>query len=1275
MATNYDRIRADHLKEYGEGTRHLAFLGRLYPDRTHFLFELLQNAEDARATRVHFELFPDRLEVRHDGRAFNERDVRAICGVDAASKADDPTQIGKFGIGFKSVYAYTAEPAVHSGDEHFRIESYVRPHAAPPRSLQRGETLFVLPFSREDVPAHQAALEIGTRLHRLEVATLLFLRSIARVTWHIPGDTEGLIERQEAPWSAARRVTLCGRSGAGEERAEWLVFSRSQTLAGANSPPAGTARWVEVAFRLIPADADRPARIVPVPNAPLVVVFPTEKETHLGLVAQGPYRTTPARDNVPADDAWNRHLVNETAALLAEALPQLRDLGLLTTSLLETLPLRGADFVPGSLFHPIFERVRDLLRADSLLPAATGGFVRAALAKLPASPEMAACLSEPQLDDLLADQRGLRWIAADIAADRNTDLHTYLRTHLGIEEITPATLAARLDEAFMTRQSDEWVTRFYAFLGAHPDLWQRATGVWNDADGPLRGKAWLRLADGTHVPPFRADGEPRAYLPPAQQTDYPIVKREIAAAPSAREFLLRLGLREPDVVAEVLERVLVKYAPGAAAPPTPAEHGRDLEKIFRALGTDSEMQKSRLLQRLQRTAFVHVENAATGEEAFRRPTAAYLRRPELERYFAGNPAAWFVAESLADLGSREQWAALGVAGKPRRLGDELALSVEEKRELRARQRMGWTGDRDATDYELDGLAHFLEHFADDGGPAMRQKALALWTLLAEHVDDWPGANRQRFFEGEYRWYYHGEDAAAYFPAAFVARLRNAAWLPSRTGGWLTPGAVALEELPEEFTREEGLAMALGMRLDAFDAFASSHGVDPDLLRFAVEHPEAIDAVRRQHRAGRAAGDGSLSSTAETDTADLSPEKSPRPGADAGEDDWARFWTLDPAVAFLNHGSFGACPGPVLEEQQRLRARLEREPVQFLARDLESLLDAARAELAGFVGAAAEDLVFVPNATTAVNAVLRSLRFTADDDLLITNHAYQACRNALDFVAERSGARVVVAEVPFPIESPASIVEAVMRQVTPRTRLALLDHVTSPTGLIFPIQQLVAELAARGVDTLVDGAHAPGMIPLRITAIGAAYYTGNCHKWLCAPKGSAFLHVRRDRQPAIRPLTISHGASARRNDRSRFLLEFDWTGTGDPTAYLCVPHAIRFLGGLLPGGWPALMDRNQRIALAMRRRLCEALHVPLPSPDEMIGALAAIPLADAPPADPPLPPALDPLQDTLLHRYGIEVPIIPWPTPTQRLLRIGVQLYNTPGDYEYLITALAELLAS
>jgi isopenicillin-N epimerase len=380
------------------------------------------------------------------------------------------------------------------------------------------------------------------------------------------------------------------------------------------------------------------------------------------------------------------------------------------------------------------------------------------------------------------------------------------------------------------------------------------------------------------------------------------------------------------------------------------------------------------------------------------------------------------------------------------------------------------------------------------------------------------------------------------------------------------------------------------------------------------------------------------------------------------------WTLDPDVTFLNHGSFGATPRVVLEKQNEYRAQMEREPVRFFVRELEPLLDAARAELAAFLNADAGGLAFVPNATAGVNAVLRSLDLDKFDELLVTTQEYNACRNALEYVAGLQGAKIVLVDVPFPIASPDVVVERVLEKVTGRTRLLLIDHVTSQTALIYPVKQLIDELQQRGIDTLVDGAHAPGSVPLDLRGLGAAYYTGNLHKWVCAPKGAAFLYVRENRRGGIRPAIISHGANSPRRDRSRYLLEFDWTGTFDPTAWLCVPDSLRFMALLLPGGWISVVQRNHELALRARDLLCETLGIAPPAPDAMLGAMAAVPLPDGTQSE---APSLygDPLQDRLLFEHGIEVPIVPWPAPPKRVLRVSAQVYNVFTDYEKLAEAL------
>ena len=384
---------------------------------------------------------------------------------------------------------------------------------------------------------------------------------------------------------------------------------------------------------------------------------------------------------------------------------------------------------------------------------------------------------------------------------------------------------------------------------------------------------------------------------------------------------------------------------------------------------------------------------------------------------------------------------------------------------------------------------------------------------------------------------------------------------------------------------------------------------------------------------------------------------------------AAHWLLDESVAFLNHGSFGACPRAVLDRQSELRLLLEREPVEFFIRRLEGWMEDVRVQVGAFVGAPADDIAMCTNATTGINAVLRSLPIERGVELLTTDHEYNACRNALEFAAERAGASVVVARLPFPVRDGSEIVDAIEAAVTERTKLVLVDHVTSATGLVLPIAEIVARLRARGILVLVDGAHAPGMLPLDLSALQPDFYTGNFHKWVCAPKGAAFLYVRPEHQIHVRPTTVSHGANANVPGRSRFRLEFDWVGTLDPTAMLCVPTAIDVMAKMVDGGWPEVRRRNHELVLAGARVIADALGLAdLPAPASMIGSLVTLPLPGAPTFATTHTQG-DPLHDRLFDAHRIEVPVFGWPALGGRFVRISAQLYNAIEQYEALARAL------
>jgi len=383
------------------------------------------------------------------------------------------------------------------------------------------------------------------------------------------------------------------------------------------------------------------------------------------------------------------------------------------------------------------------------------------------------------------------------------------------------------------------------------------------------------------------------------------------------------------------------------------------------------------------------------------------------------------------------------------------------------------------------------------------------------------------------------------------------------------------------------------------------------------------------------------------------------------------WELDAELVFLNHGSFGACPKPILTLQHSLRRQMEASPVEFLWRQLESRLQPVRAALAAFIGARPRDVVFVTNATCAVNAVVRSWPLRRGDAVLTTNLDYNACRNVLTESARRAGAKVIVAPIPFPLSGADAAVEAILGAVTPRTRYAMIDHVTSASGMVLPIGRIVRELAARGVETLVDGAHAPGMLPLHLRSLQAAWYCGNLHKWVCAPKGSAFLWAREDCQAKLQPAVISHGNNSPRAGFSSFQDRFDWAGTCDPSAWLCVAEAIDWLGGQLPGGWPTLRRHNHSLACQARRLLCAALEVEAPCPAGMLGSMATIPLPECW-QNPRVSRSLDQEQARLYAGFRIEVPFMT--IGARRYFRVSAHLHNHLAEYAYLADALKMLAA-
>jgi isopenicillin-N epimerase len=371
--------------------------------------------------------------------------------------------------------------------------------------------------------------------------------------------------------------------------------------------------------------------------------------------------------------------------------------------------------------------------------------------------------------------------------------------------------------------------------------------------------------------------------------------------------------------------------------------------------------------------------------------------------------------------------------------------------------------------------------------------------------------------------------------------------------------------------------------------------------------------------------------------------------------------LDPDVIFLNHGSFGACPRPVFEEYQRWQRELERQPVEFLGRRFNDLMRDARAALGDFVGADAEDVTYVTNATVGLNVVARSIQLHPGDEVLTTDHEYGALDRTWRFLCEKQGAKYIRQPVRVPIQSADEVIEAIWSGVTDRTRVLFISHITSPTAITLPIAPLIDRARQAGIISIVDGAHAIGQIDLNLRTLGADFYSSNCHKWLMAPKGSAFLYARKEMQPLVEPLVVSWGWQPEKPGASKFIDEQEWQGTRDIAAYLTVPAAIQFQRDQQ---WSQVREQCHELVRYARESVSALTGLPPLTPDDAqwFTQLSALPL---PPCD------LAVLKRRLYDEFKIEIPVINW--NDRHFVRISIQGYNTSADVDALLQALRVLL--
>ncbi|WP_343725194.1 sacsin N-terminal ATP-binding-like domain-containing protein [Herbaspirillum huttiense] len=828
MASNYEGICEENRRRYGtEGAQKSGGLAAgLYDDRTHFIFELLQNAEDALGRRgvwhgprkVAFALNTTRLTLSHFGKPFDEADVRSVC--DIAESTKNESSIGRFGLGFKSVYTVTDLPEIHSGDEDFAIEDYVFPKRADRSPREADETQIILPLRSEDTSATQ---EITAGFRHLGPGALLFLRHIDEINWSVEGGASGFYLRNtpESLGPNVQRITVIGKE---DDRPEvdqnWLVFHRD--VFSADQQNVGR---VEIAFSLITAEKDATGSwaVQSLAKAPLVVFFPTVVESHLGFLVQGPYRTTPSRDNIPPGEPWNQHLVKETSSLLVEAMRWMRDKALLDVSVLRCLPLDREKFPQDSRFAPMFDAVRQAFLEEALLPTFDGRHVTAHQARLARTQELRELFSPEQVAALFGSEVAA-WLSGDITQDKAPEIRQYLMRELDIDEITPTKLVPSLTKSFLETQSDEWVLRLYEFLSGQEKALRRHLDTV-----PL-----IRLDDCTHVV-ARENGKAKAFLPSAIATSFPTMRRAVCATPEVRLFLSSLGITEPDPVDDVIWNLLPKYQQEEVDVGVDA-YTADIERIRAAFSTDSTAQKEKLRSALRDTNFVMVVDTGDGKAYVAKPGDIYIATDRLQQLFAGVPGILIVDNEYDCLRGEDIRDLLVSCGASRYLmpqATQSGLRHSEKAQIRKEaglERASWESQPE--DFTLRGLTQLLQFLPMLKPEEATTRVKVLWEALTDLE-----ARGTAAFYGSYKWGYSHETKTARFDATFIRTLNQVAWVPNGDGKLVTPELVVFDTLgwkPNPF-----LLTKIAFKPPIIDQLAKEAGIDPAILDLLRRDPAIV----------------------------------------------------------------------------------------------------------------------------------------------------------------------------------------------------------------------------------------------------------------------------------------------------------------------------------------------------------------------------------------------------------------------------------------------------
>jgi len=775
-----------------------SILAGLYNDPSHFIYELLQNAEDEGAKEAKFDLFKDRLDFYHNGKDFDINDIEGVTGIGISKKKEDLNLIGKFGVGFKSVFAITETPYIFSGEYSIKIEDFVVPVIVDNDEKING-TLIRLPFNHRKRSPKEIFELISKRLENLGLKTMLFLKNIEEIQWRTPLKNGHYLKEIRQINSRVRRVIIISST----TTEEYLVIERPIKIEGKNLK-------VEVAYKL---DKDKSGKeiIIPEPDSKLVVYFPTEKVTYLNFIIQGPYRTTPNRENIPLEDEQNRVVLEETANLVAESLLIIKELGYLDVNFLNVLPIKPENKEKEKIYSVIYDKVKEKLSNDELLPTRDNKYAKASDALLARGKELTEFLDGEDIY-LLFNKR--YWLDANITQDRTPELRDYLLKELNILEVDFESFARRITKEFLETKSDKWMINFYTNLLDQQTLWTDRPY----RKGILRAKPIIRLENGEHIAPYDENGKIQVYLPEETKSKYKTVKLTLVKDENALKFLKELGLKKPNLFAEIREFVIPKYQ--KENPVKDHEYFDDLEKLLRAYKRLSKEEKEELIKDLSNVAFIDAVKSDTKESVLKKPSEVYFKDKDLVEYFTGYPV-YFVSDALFKKFDRKELKnflkEVGVEDKPRRIKIEKVadLSWEEKIKY-----VGYTGrDVKEINYEYEGLENVIQNITPE-------RSYLLWNFLLKSIGNLIPWEAEEFFWGQRRWFYQYEQSER-FEANFLKTLKKHAWLVDKDNNLRKPSEITFSELSNSYIK-------------------SSPNIDI-LKKFLKFKPEIIDQLPEEDR--------------------------------------------------------------------------------------------------------------------------------------------------------------------------------------------------------------------------------------------------------------------------------------------------------------------------------------------------------------------------------------------------------------------------------------------